>query len=72
MKLQVVLNEEETEKWKTCGEDEDLFRSTARALLRQTITEIFVEVDVVNFERNQVLETILKKKPVTNKGLVKR
>lgn len=40
MRFQVVLSEEETEKWESCGEDEDLFRSTARALLRQTITEI--------------------------------
>jgi len=64
MRLQVVLNEEETNKWIEMGEEADRYRMMARTSIRACLTGLFSEIEVANHDRNKILETIRKEKCV--------
>jgi len=65
MKLELVLSKEEIGKWSETGEEADRYRMTVRTTVRQCLTELFSEIEVVNHDRDEILETIRKEKRIT-------
>lgn len=65
MKLELVLSKEEIGKWSETGEEADRYRMTVRTVVRQCLTELFSEIEVVNHDRDEILETIRKEKRIT-------
>lgn len=65
MKLELILSKEEISKWTETGEEADRYRMIARSNIRQCLTGLFSEIEVVNHDRDEILETIRKEKLVT-------
>ena len=65
MKLELILSKEETSKWAETGEEADRYRMIARSNIRRCLTELFSEIDVVNHDRDEIIETIRKEKSAT-------
>ena len=65
MKLELILSKEETSKWSETGEEADRYRMTTRSIIRQCLTGLFSEIEIVNHDRDEIFETIRKEKPTT-------
>lgn len=65
MKLELILSKEETIQWIKTGEEADRYRMTTRSIIRQCLTGLLPEVEVVNHDRDEIFETIRKEKPAT-------
>lgn len=65
MKLELVLSKEETGKWTETGEEAVRYRMTTRTIIRQCLTGLISEIEVVNHDRDEIFETIRKEKPAT-------
>lgn len=61
MKLQLVLDKDETEKWKEIGENGDTYRTTIRTIVRQSLTSLFDSIDIVN-DKSEIVETVCVKR----------
>lgn len=62
MKLELILSKEETNKWLETGEEADRYRMITRSNIRQCLTGLFSEIEVVNNDRDKIIETIRKER----------